>query len=151
MYQDSNSSRVGLRQAARVDIFVFRNGDKPHVNNVQLRRFARRRTNIWHYPNANKSELGFHPTVKPSAMAADAIQDSTALNDIVLDPYRGSWTSVLAAERAGSRRRRIKLDPLYVDTVIFRWEAYTGQQAISQAKLAEIWSSGASPNERSAG
>ena len=76
MYQNSDSSRVGLRQAARVDIFVFRNGDKPHLNNVQLGRIGRRRTNVWHYPGANKSELGLHPTVKPSAMAADAILDS---------------------------------------------------------------------------
>jgi DNA modification methylase len=67
--------------------------------------------------------------VKPSAMAADAILDSTALNDIVLDPYLGSGTSVLAAERAGRRRRRIKLDPVYVDTAIPRWEAFTRQQA----------------------
>ena len=140
MYQDSDSWRAGLRQAARVDIFVFRNGDKPHVNNVQLGRFGGRRTNIWHHPGANKSELGFHPTVKPSAMAADAIQDSTALNDIVLDPYRGSWTTVVAAGRAGRRRRRVKLDPAYVDTVICRWEAYTGQQARppSGQTLAEI-------------
>ncbi len=129
MYQDSASWRVGLRQAACVHIFVFRNGDEPHLNNVQLGRFGGRRTNIWHHPGANKSELGLHPTVKPSATAADAILDSTALNDIVLDPYRGSGTSVLAAERVGRRRRRIKLDPVYVDTAILRWQAFTGQQA----------------------
>jgi DNA modification methylase len=129
MYQDSDSWRVGLRQAAHVDIFVFRNGDEPHLNNVQLGRFGRRRKNVQHYPGANKSELGLHPTVKPSAMATGAILDSTALNDIVLDPYRGSGTTVLAAERAGRRRRGIKLDPLHVDTAILRWEAFTGQQA----------------------
>jgi DNA modification methylase len=119
---------------------VFRNGDKPLLNYVQLGRFCGRRTNAWHYPGANKSELGLHPTVKPSAMAADAIMDSTALNDIVLDLYRGSWTTVLAAERAGRRRRRIKLDPVYVDTAISRREAHTGQQASppSSQTLAEI-------------
>jgi DNA modification methylase len=62
-------------------------------------------------------------------MVTDAILDSTNLNDIVLDPFLGSGTTVLAAERAGRRCCGIELDPLYVDTVILRWERFTGQPA----------------------
>jgi DNA modification methylase len=62
-------------------------------------------------------------------MVADAILDSTKLNDIVLDPFLGSGTTLLAAERTSRRCRAIELDPLYVDTAILRWERLTGRKA----------------------
>jgi DNA modification methylase len=70
-----------------------------------------------------------HPTVKPIAMVADAILDSTNLDDVILDPFLGSGTTLLAAERARRRCRGVELDPLYIDTVITRWERLTQQQA----------------------
>jgi DNA modification methylase len=70
-----------------------------------------------------------HPTVKPIAMVADAILDSTNLDDVILDPFLGSGTTLLAAERARRRCHGVELDPLYVDTVITRWERLTQQQA----------------------
>ena len=116
-------------------IFVFRNGSAPHRNNVQLGRFGRNRTNVWNYAGANsfprkgqKSGLDLHPTVKPIALVADAILDSTAREEVVLDPYLGSGTTILAAERTGRRGYGIEIDPLYVDTAIRRWESMTGNQ-----------------------
>ena len=76
-----------------------------------------------------RNALELHPTVKPIAMVSDAILDSTKRNDIVLDPYCGSGTTLLAAERTGRRGYGIEIDPLYVDTAITRWERITGNHA----------------------
>jgi DNA modification methylase len=117
-------------------VFVLRNGREAHTNNVQLGRFGRNRTNVWNYAGANsfarkgrKSGLDLHPTVKPIAMVADALLDSTNLDDAVLDPFLGSGTTMLAAERAGRRCYGVELDPIYIDTAIIRWEKLTGRQA----------------------
>lgn len=121
-------------------VFVFRNGTAPHQNNIQLGRFGRNRTNIWHYAGANirprkggEDLLALHPTVKPIMLVADAMRDSTARGDVVLDPFVGSGTTILAAERTGRRGYGIELDPLYVDTAIARWERMTGRQALHVA------------------
>ena len=117
-------------------VFVFRNGSAPHVNNVQLGRFGRNRQNVWNYPGANSfrrkgqaENLSLHPTVKPVALVSDAILDSTKRYDIVLDPYLGSGTTLLAAELTGRLCYGIEIDGRYVDTVIERWERLTGQKA----------------------
>ena len=70
-----------------------------------------------------------HPTAKPVRMVADAMQDCSARHDIVLDSCLGSGTSVIAAERTGRRCYGLEIDPLYVDTIVRRWQAYTGEQA----------------------
>ena len=113
-------------------VFVFRNGCKSHRNNIQLGRFGRDRSNLWHYSGAaglRASEEGnliaLHPTVKPVAMIADAIMDVSSRGDIVLDPFLGSGTTIIAAERTGRRCYGIEMDPLYVDTTIRRWQVYT--------------------------
>jgi DNA modification methylase len=117
-------------------IFVYKNGVEPHQNNVQLGKFGRNRTNVWNYPSANsfgrketKSGFGLHPTVKPIGLVADAILDSTQANQIVLDPFLGSGTTILAAERTNRRCYGIEIDPLYVDTAIQRWQDVTGREA----------------------
>jgi len=71
-----------------------------------------------------------HPTVKPIALVTDAIKDCTRRNDLVLDPFSGSGTTILAAERAGRIARAIELDPLYIDVAIRRWQRATGQSVI---------------------
>jgi DNA modification methylase len=118
---------------------VLRNGPEPHQNNVQLGRFGRNRTNVWNYNGGNafarkgsSRNLELHPTVKPVLMVADAIQDSTRRNDIVLDPFLGSGTTLLAAERTGRRCYGVELDPLYVDTTIQRWQRMTARKAHNQ-------------------
>ena len=117
-------------------ISVFRNGKAPHVNNIQLGKFGRNRTNVWNYSIPNrfgrqgfKKDLDYHPTVKPFLLVSDAILDSTKRNDIVLDPFLGSGTTLLAAQRTERRCYGIELDPLYVDTAIERWQRMTACQA----------------------
>ena len=118
-------------------ILLFKHGRAPHRNNVQLGRFGRNRSNVWHYPGVNSfarngaegNLLALHPTVKPVAMVADAILDSTARGDIVLDAFLGSGTTLIAAERTGRRCYGLELDPAYVDTIIRRWQALTGGTA----------------------
>jgi len=89
------------------------------------------------YPGVNtfarkgaENLLDLHPTVKPTALVADAILDSTSRGDIVLDPFVGSGTTILAAERTGRRGYGIEIDELYVDTAVERWQRLTGRQAV---------------------
>ena len=116
-------------------VFLFKNGTAPHINNVELGRHGRNRTNVWEYPGVNSfgkdrdEALSMHPTVKPVAMIKEAILDSSNRGDIVLDPFLGSGTMLIAAEQSGRRGYGMELDPLYVDTIIRRWETLTGKQA----------------------
>ncbi len=120
------------------EIFVFKSGSAPHTNNVQLGRYGRNRTNLWEYPGINSfarntSEgnlLACHPTVKPVALVADAMLDASERGDAVLDPFLGSGTTVIAAEKTGRIGYGIELDPRYVDTAVRRWQLLTGEHAI---------------------
>lgn len=78
-------------------------------------------------------DLAAHPTVKPTALVADAIKDCSRRGEIVLDAFLGSGTTVLAAEKTARRARAIELDPQYVDVAIRRWQALTGGAAIHQS------------------
>lgn len=119
-------------------IFVFKNGKRPHRNNIQLGQFGRYRTNVWQYKRVNSlartTEEGnlaeLHPTIKPVELVADAILDCTARRDIVLDPFLGSGTTVIAAERTGRICYGIELNPHYADVIVRRWQAFTGQTAV---------------------
>jgi DNA modification methylase len=105
---------------------------------VQLGQYGRYRTNVWNYPGANSFSrsteegnlLALHPTVKPVALVADAIMDCSVRGDVVLDPFLGSGTTVIAAERTGRICYGIELDPLYVDTIVRRWQEFTGLSAM---------------------
>lgn len=116
---------------------IWRKGTTRHRNNIELGRFGRSRSNVWSYPGANSfgrgadegNLLALHPTVKPVALVADAILDSTKRGDIVLDPFAGSGSTLIAAEKVGRRFRGIELDPLYVDTIIRRWQRWSGERA----------------------
>lgn len=117
-------------------IFVFKNGKAAHINNFGLGEKGRYRTNVWDYPGANSlrpgrmDELTLHPTVKPVALVADAIKDCSKRDGIVLDAFGGSGTTLIAAERTKRRGYLLELDPGYVDVIIRRWEAMTGQKAV---------------------
>lgn len=115
-------------------IFVFKKGRAPHLNNVQLGRNGRNRCNVWDYQNSwarsPKSKLSLHPTVKPVALVADAIRDCTNEHDIVLDPFGGAGTTLIAAERTRRRARLIEIDPAYVDVTVRRWQHLTGKVAV---------------------
>jgi DNA modification methylase len=117
-------------------IFVFKNGDAPHINNFELGQHGRTRSNVWTYAGVNTFRAGrlddlvIHPTVKPVALVADAMRDCSRRGDIVLDPFMGSGTTILAAERLGRRGYGLELDPLYVDAAVCRWQTYTKRDAI---------------------
>jgi DNA modification methylase len=119
-------------------VFVFRNGKGPHRNNIQLGQFGRNRTNVWEYPGLNTLSkhtdegnlLALHPTVKPVQLVADAILDSSARGDIVLDGFLGSGSTLVAAERVGRVCYGMEIDPLYVDVAIRRWQRLTGDRAV---------------------
>ena len=120
----SNGGMGSLYRSRHELIFVFRNGKEQHRNNVQLGRFGRNRSNVWEYGGQNvlngtsKSKLSVHPTAKPVALVADAIRDCSHRNGIILDPFGGSGTTLIAAEKTGRRARLIELDPRYVDVTI---------------------------------
>lgn len=113
-------------------VFMFKEPSAPHINNIELGKYGRTRTNVWDYPGAValRKELELHPTPKPVALVADAIRDVSNRNDIVLDAFCGSGTTIIAAAKTGRRARAIELDPRYVDTAIKRWEKWSGQQAV---------------------
>jgi DNA modification methylase len=132
-----NKPRPGMGSLYRSKhelIFVFKKGRAPHLNNVQLGRTGRNRCNVWDYQNtwagSPKSKLGLHPTVKPVALIADAIRDCTNEHDIVLDPFGGAGTTLIAAERTRRRARLIEIDPTYVDVAIRRWQHLIGKAAV---------------------
>lgn len=115
---------------------VWRKGKKRHRNNVQLGRFGRSRSNVWSHAGANSFSrasdegnlLALHPTVKPVALLADILLDCTKRGEIVLDPFSGSGSTFIAAEKVGRSARGLELDPLYVDTIIRRWQRWSGEQ-----------------------
>lgn len=116
-------------------VFVFKAGTARHQNNFGLGEHGRYRTNVWEYRGINSlhaqrgEELAMHPTVKPVEMIADAILDVSSRGEIVLDPFGGSGSSLMAAEQTGRRAYLVELDPLYCDTILARWEAATKGQA----------------------
>src|SRR5258708_7020976 len=134
----SNAGMGSLYRSQHEFVFVFKNGHAPHRNNVQLGRFG---PNVWTYPGANSLGRGteegklltLHPTVKPVKLVADAILDCSARGDLILDPFMGSGSTIMAAERVGRCCCGLEIDPLYVDTVIRRWQAQTGDEAIHDA------------------
>lgn len=122
-------------------VFVFKNGTAPHRNNIELGKHGRNRTNVWEYGGINSfgrvtdegNLLAMHPTVKPVQMIVDAILDCSARGDILLDPFLGSGSCLIAAERTGRVLRGIEIDPRYVDVAIRRWQRHTGGHAVHAA------------------
>jgi len=122
-------------------IFVYKHGKSPHRNNIQLGAMGRYRTNIWEYPSVgafgrSTSEgnlYKLHPTIKPATLVADAILDCSARGEIVLDPFVGSGTTVIAAERTGRICYGLEIDPRYVDTIVRRWQTFSGRSATHEA------------------
>jgi DNA modification methylase len=137
IWAKDNGGMGSLYRSQHELVFVFKYGRESHRNNVQLGKYGRNRSNVWHYPGANSfsrngvegDQLALHPTVKPVALVADAIMDCTARRDLVLDGFLGSGTTVVAAERCGHRCYGLEIDPQYVDTIIRRWQRIAGRIA----------------------
>jgi DNA modification methylase len=137
VWAKDNAGMGSLYRSQHELVFVFKHGRGRHRNNVQLGKHGRDRSNLWSYPGARSLSrtgdegnlLALHPTVKPVRLVADALLDSTARGDIVLDAFLGSGTTLIAAERVGRVCCGLEIDPLYVDTAIRRWQAHTGEDA----------------------
>ena len=86
------------------------------------------RGDVWFFDKPVRNDL--HPTMKPVELVERAIRNSSKSRDIVLDPFGGSGTTMIAAERAGRRARLVELDPKYVDIIVQRWQDATGGQAV---------------------
>lgn len=120
-------------------VFVFKIGTAPHTNSFELGQTGRYRTNVWDYAgissiSANRqAELAMHPTVKPTALVADAMRDCSRRGETVLDLFAGSGTTAIAAEVCGRNALLLEYDPLYCDTIIRRWETFTGKRATLEA------------------
>ena len=117
-------------------IFAFKNGTAPHINSFELGQHGRYRTNVWEYRGVNTlkpdrmTELELHPTVKPVEMIADALKDCSKRGGIVLDPFGGSGSTLIAAAKTGRRARLAELDPIYVDRTIRRWQVWANDDAV---------------------
>jgi DNA modification methylase len=125
----SFSSRCFFSIESEPDLLLVDQALTLVLADIQLGRYGRNGTNVWEYPSINSASrsgeegnlLALHPTVKPVALVADALLDCSAREDLVLDAFLGSGSTLIAAERTGRICCGIELDPLYVDTAIKRW------------------------------
>jgi DNA modification methylase len=146
VWSKANADMGSFYRSQHEFVCVFKSGDAPHINNIELGRFGRYRTNIWEYAGVNgfgnaRSYLELHPTVKPVALVEDAIRDCSRRKGIVLDPFCGSGTTLIAAQRTGRRGFGIELDPLYCDVILRRLRSVCGLRASLRrpAKVSRNW------------
>ncbi len=139
VWDKGNGGMGSLYRSQHELIGIFKSGTADHINNIELGKHGRYRTNIWSHAGANsfrkgrRQDLASHPTVKPVGLLVDAIRDCSTQGGIILDPFGGSGSTLLAAERTGRRARLMELDPWYVDVAVQRWEQMTGRQAVLSA------------------
>lgn len=125
-------------------IAVFKNGTAKHVNNIQLGKFGRNRTNAWFFDGMNTpgkdrdALLALHPTVKPLDLLCEAILDCSKKGQIVLDPFAGTGSMIIAAEKVGRRGYGMELDPLYADVALRRFWSSTGIMPVRQRDGATL-------------
>ena len=136
VWNKTNAGMGSLYRSKHEFIFVYKNGEGKHINNIELGSKGRYRTNVWDYAGVNTFKntnlLKLHPTVKPVELIWDAILDVSKRGDIVLDSFLGSGSTLIACEKAHRLCYGIELEPLYVDTTIRRWQELTGKEAIRE-------------------
>jgi DNA modification methylase len=136
VWAKSNAGMGSLYRSQHELLPLFKKGTAPHVNNIELGKRGRWRSNVWTYPGASslgsdaRRGLKDHPTVKPTAMLEDALLDLTNRSDIVVDPFLGSGSTLIAADKNGRVCRGVEFDPLYVDVIVRRYEGASGQAAV---------------------
>lgn len=136
IWAKTNGGMGSLYRSQHELVFVFKAGTGKHINNVELGKHGRNRTNLWTYAGINSfgktrdADLALHPTVKPVALVADALLDCSKRNGIVLDAFAGSGTTLIAAEKTGRRGYGIELDPRYCDVIVKRLSETTNTPAI---------------------
>ena len=135
VWAKTNAGMGSLYRSQHELLPLFTKGSRPHVNNVELGKRGRWRSNVWTYAGASslgsdaRRGLKDHPAVKPTAMLEDALLDLTNRGDTVVDPFLGSGSTLISAEKTGRVCRGVELDPLYVDVIVRRYEAATGDAA----------------------
>ena len=144
VWAKTNGGMGSLYRSQHELVFVFKSGRAPHINNVELGKHGRYRTNVWKYAGANAfsasrdEDLAMHPTVKPVALVADAILDCSKRKGIVLDAFGGSGMTLVAAERTGRRGYAIEIDPHYCDVIVHRLGKVAGVKATLDASGASF-------------
>jgi DNA modification methylase len=139
VWNKTNAGMGSFYRSKHELVLVYKVGTADHTNTFGLGRSGRYRTNVWDYAGVTsfsggrQDALAMHPTVKPTAMVADAIKDCSKRGDIVLDGFGGSGTTLIAAQACGRSARIIELDPQYCDTIVRRYQAYTGKAAVLEA------------------
>jgi len=139
VWNNTNGGMGSLYRSKHELVCIFKKPGALHINNVELGKHGRNWTNVWDYAGVNsfgkgrEADLADHPTVKPTALVADAIMDVSHRGDIVMDAFGGSGATLLAAEQTGRKACLIELDPLYVDVTVRRWQAMTGGKAVHAA------------------
>jgi DNA modification methylase len=135
VWNKSNAGMGSFYRSKHELVFVYKVGRGEHLNAFGLGHTGRPRSNVWDYPGvsglgAGRAEaLALHPTVKPVALVADAIRDCSRRGELVLDPFAGSGTTLIAAHTCGRLARVIELDPRYCDVILRRYQQLTGQDA----------------------
>src|SRR5262245_32830207 len=135
VWNKTNAGMGSFYRSQHELIFVWKNGRGKHINNIDLGRHGRNRSNVWTYAGANcfgpdrSNELAMHPTVKPVALVADAIRDCSHRGHLVLDSFGGSGNTLIACEKTQRKARLIEIDPAYCDLIIRRWQKLTGKGA----------------------
>jgi DNA modification methylase len=136
VWAKTNGGMGALYRSQHELVFVFKSGKGAHINNVELGKHGRYRTNVWTYAGVNgfgrsrDEDLAMHPTVKPVALVADAILDCSRRKGVVLDVFAGSGTTLVAAERTGRRGYGIELDPRYCDVIVRRLAKIASLEAV---------------------
>lgn len=136
VWSKSNAGMGSLYRSAHEFIFVYKNGRAKHINNIELGRFGRSRTNIWEYAGMSSfgkdrdATLAGHPTPKPISLVSDAILDCSKRGGVILDSFAGSGTTLLAAEKTGRLGYGIELDTHFVDLILKRFEDLYGLEAV---------------------
>ena len=145
VWAKTNAGMGSLYRSQHELLPLFKKGEAPHVNNIALGKRGRHRSNVWTYPGASslgsdaRKGLQDHPTVKPTEMLQEALIDLTNRGELILEPFGGSGSTLIACEKTGRVCRCIELDPLYVDTIIRRFQSATGTQGTLE-KTGELFS-----------
>ena len=134
VWAKSNADLGSFYRSQHELIAVLENGYEA-ARILGLGQHGRHRSNLWKYSDARPiregrtENLAIHPTYKPVALLADAIRDATDRGAVVFDPFAGTGSTLIAAEKTGRRAYVLEADPVYCDIIIRRFEAYTGKVA----------------------
>lgn len=142
VWNKPNAGMGSLYRSKHEFVFVYKAGRGAHINNVQLGKHGRHRSNVWDFPGVTSmsrgrsQKLAMHPTVKPTSMIQEAILDCSHWDGLVLDAFGGSGSTIIAAEQTDRRAALIELDPRYVDVAVRRYLRLGGSATLREEGAA---------------